>query len=106
MTADEQIEQMFEVPGSRLRDLSDAAAVAIDMAREGTGLYLDLLKATLTGMIYQDPAIPATWGEFVVTDTYREDLRIDRDRLAAARPVHDRPGPAREHPILRGDHPG
>ena len=67
---------MFEVPGSRLRELTDAAAVAIDMARESTGLYLDLLKATLTGMIYQDPAIPATWGEFVVPDTYQEDLRV------------------------------
>lgn len=70
MTGDEQ---MFEVPGSRLRELTEAAAAAAAVSRERAGLYLDLLKRTLTGMVWQDPPIRSAWWP---TSTYQEDQRI------------------------------
>lgn len=66
MTGDEQ---MFEVSGPRLRELAASVVAAGDRA----GLYLDLLKRTLTGMVWQDPPITSPWWP---TSTYQEDQRI------------------------------
>lgn len=42
------------------------------MAIRERNLYLDLLKRTLTGMIYEDPAIPVPWRS---TSEYNEEAR-------------------------------
>lgn len=42
------------------------------MMPSGTTMYLDLLKRTLTGMIYEDPAIPVRWRQ---QQYYDKDIR-------------------------------
>lgn len=43
------------------------------MGSSASELYLDLLKRTLTGMVYEDPPVPVPWVSYL---EYREETRV------------------------------